>query len=125
MSGKEFQNKRYLSCDLGHGKAETEKYGKHIWGRRKLGLKVRRNALHLAAVRSSVGFQVVLVVKNPPANEGDRDAGSIPGSGKSPGGGGLAIEARSPALQANSLPSEPPEKPNMYKEPYKQYLLNK
>ena len=33
------------------------------------------------------GFQVVLVVKNPPANAGDiRDAGSIPGSGRSPGG---------------------------------------
>ena len=32
--------------------------------------------------------QVVLVVKNPPANAGDmRDAGSIPGSGKSPGEG--------------------------------------
>ena len=31
--------------------------------------------------------QVVLVVKNPPANAGDmRDVGSIPGSGKSPGG---------------------------------------
>ena len=31
--------------------------------------------------------QVVLVVKNPPANAGDlRDTGSIPGSGKSPGG---------------------------------------
>ena len=30
--------------------------------------------------------QVALVVKNPPANEGDlRDAGSIPGSGSSPG----------------------------------------
>ena len=29
-----------------------------------------------------------LVVKNPPANEGDvRDAGSIPGLGRSPGGG--------------------------------------
>jgi len=29
----------------------------------------------------------VLVVKNPPANAGDiRDAGSIPGSGRSPGG---------------------------------------
>ena len=28
------------------------------------------------------------MVKNPPANAGDvRDAGSIPGSGKSPGGG--------------------------------------
>ena len=32
--------------------------------------------------------QVVLVVKNPPANAGDtRDAGSIPGSGRSPGVG--------------------------------------
>ena len=31
---------------------------------------------------------VALVVKNPPANAGDiRDAGSIPGSGRSPGGG--------------------------------------
>ena len=35
-----------------------------------------------------MGFQVVLVVKNPPANVGDvRDPGSIPGSGQSPGGG--------------------------------------
>ena len=32
--------------------------------------------------------QVVLVVENPPANAGDiRDAGSIPGWGRSPGGG--------------------------------------
>ena len=32
--------------------------------------------------------QVVLVVKNPPANAGDvRDSGSIPGSGRSPGEG--------------------------------------
>ena len=32
--------------------------------------------------------QVALVVKNPPANAGDlRDAGSIPGSGRFPGGG--------------------------------------
>ena len=32
--------------------------------------------------------QVALVVKNPPANAGDvRDAGSIPGSGRSPGVG--------------------------------------
>ena len=31
---------------------------------------------------------VVLLVKNPPANAGDiRDAGSIPGSGRSPGVG--------------------------------------
>ena len=34
-----------------------------------------------------LGFLVVLVVKNPPANAGDiRDAGSIRGLGKSPGG---------------------------------------
>ena len=33
-------------------------------------------------------FQVALMVKNPPVNAGDlRDAGSIPGSGRSPGGG--------------------------------------
>ena len=33
-------------------------------------------------------IEVVLVVKNPPANAGDvRDVGSIPGSGRSPGGG--------------------------------------
>ena len=32
--------------------------------------------------------QVVLVIKNPPANAGDiRDVGSIPASGRSPGGG--------------------------------------
>ena len=30
---------------------------------------------------------VALVVKSPPANAGGRDAGSIPGSGRSPGGG--------------------------------------
>jgi len=29
----------------------------------------------------------VLVVKNPPANAGDRDAGLIPGLGRSPGEG--------------------------------------
>ena len=32
--------------------------------------------------------QVMLVVKNPPANAGDlRDAGSVTGLGRSPGGG--------------------------------------
>ena len=36
----------------------------------------------------STNFKVSLVVKNLPANVGDiRDAGSIPGSGRSPGGG--------------------------------------
>ena len=35
----------------------------------------------------SQASQVVLMVKNPPANAGDgRDTGSIPGSGRSPGG---------------------------------------
>ena len=35
-----------------------------------------------------LGSQVVLAVKNPPANAGDiRDAGSISGLGRSPGGG--------------------------------------
>ena len=41
-----------------------------------------------AAAMYMLGFLVVLVVKNPSANAGDiRDAGSIPGLGKSPGGG--------------------------------------
>ena len=44
--------------------------------------------LPLSKLRSSKGPQVVLVVKNPPANAGDvRDSASIPGSGRSPGGG--------------------------------------
>ena len=38
-------------------------------------------------MRIERAFPVALVVKNPPANAGDtRDMGSIPGSGKSPGG---------------------------------------
>ena len=37
---------------------------------------------------SSEAFQVALVVKNPPTHAGDgRDLGSIPGLGRSPGGG--------------------------------------
>ena len=35
----------------------------------------------------SLGFQVVLMVKNPPASEETRDLISIHGSGRSPGGG--------------------------------------
>ena len=40
-------------------------------------------------VRGQQGVsQVALVVKNPPANAGDtRDMDSVPGSGRSPGGG--------------------------------------
>ena len=34
-----------------------------------------------------IKYQVALVVKNPPASAGEaRDMGSIPGSGRSPGG---------------------------------------
>ena len=45
--------------------------------------------LILSEVNENKGVsQVVLVVKNPPANAGDvRDAGLIPGSEGSPGGG--------------------------------------
>ena len=40
------------------------------------------------AKERNVASQMVLVVKNPPTNAGDvRDAGSIPGSGRFPGGG--------------------------------------
>ena len=39
-------------------------------------------------VIETMGFQVTLVVKNPPANADDvRDLGSMPGSGRSLGGG--------------------------------------
>ena len=39
------------------------------------------------------GFTGVAVVKSPPANAGDpRDMGSIPGSGRSPAGGGSPEE---------------------------------
>ena len=38
--------------------------------------------------KREIASQVVLVVKNPPANAGDvRDVGSIPGWGRSPGEG--------------------------------------
>ena len=40
------------------------------------------------ALLSRLMPEVALVVKNPPANAGDeRDVGSIPGSGRSPGEG--------------------------------------
>ena len=44
--------------------------------------------LSLKDLKSSMGFPGGSVVKNLPANAGDsRDAGSISGSGRSPGGG--------------------------------------
>ena len=44
---------------------------------------------HLSSINVQLrASQVVLVIKNPPANAGDRrDAGLIPGSGRPPGGG--------------------------------------
>ena len=46
------------------------------------------NIINYTLLRGLQGAsQVVLMVKNPPANAGDvGDAGSIPGSGRSPGG---------------------------------------
>ena len=53
-------------------------------------LKLSQHCL-LIGYTSIWASQVVLVVKNPPANAGDAgdvgDTGSIPGSGRSPGGG--------------------------------------
>ena len=44
--------------------------------------------LHEEARKNKRASQVALLLKNPPANAGDiRDAGSIPGSSRSPGGG--------------------------------------
>ena len=44
--------------------------------------------VELGTPRVLGGPQVALVVKNPPANSADtRDVGSMPGSGRSPGGG--------------------------------------
>ena len=42
---------------------------------------------YITSTDATQASQVTLVVKNPPANAGDlRDAGLIPGSGRSPGG---------------------------------------
>ena len=42
----------------------------------------------LCVLANRIGLTVVLVVKKPPANAGDvRDVGSIPRSGRCPGGG--------------------------------------
>ena len=46
------------------------------------------NRIYRATYKEVWASQVVLMVKNLPANAGDvRDVGSIPGSGRSPGGG--------------------------------------
>ena len=52
-------------------------------------------------------FQVVLMVKNPPVNARDlRDAGSIPGSGRSPGeGNGNLLQLLQPTSDTTSAHS--------------------
>ena len=46
------------------------------------------NTISKSRCSSQGASQVALVVKNPPVNAGDiRDVGSLPGSGRSPGGG--------------------------------------
>ena len=52
------------------------------------GEKMEDTCVNLAGVDNFGASQVVLVVKNLPANSGDRDVGSTTGSGRSPGGGG-------------------------------------
>ena len=73
----------------------------HIWGRKKaqrnhrccLSSKIFGHSTLSIPLESSWATQVALVVKNPPANEGDmRDLGSIPGSGRSPGEGDSCLE---------------------------------
>jgi len=63
-------------------KKKTRNEQKEIWG---IVNKFHVCVMYVSLARAS---QVALVVKNPPANAGDRrDAGSIPGSGRSPGEG--------------------------------------
>ena len=51
-------------------------------------IKMTINAINFLLLLMLGASQVALVLKNPPANAGDvRDAGSIPGSGRSSGGG--------------------------------------
>ena len=56
-----------------------------------------------ATSRVCLDAQVVLVVKNLPANAGDiRDIGSIPGSGRSPEGDSLQGCARHKCMETHS-----------------------
>ena len=77
--GTDLVPKIHMSFHRALGTLDTER-GRILGG---------RGTSHLGAGnRQYVASQVVLVVKNPPANAGDtRDVGLIPGSGRSPGGG--------------------------------------
>ena len=51
-------------------------------------LESKYHSIYYGCLLNTGAPQVVLVAKNPPANAGDAgDVGSIPGSGRSPGGG--------------------------------------
>ena len=63
--------------------------GHSLFGLMKTRARLWHGTSHLILSKHEPGaFQVVIVVKNLPAKEGDiREAGSIPGSGRSPGRG--------------------------------------
>ena len=66
-----------------HGQRSLTDY--NPWGRKG---SDTTEGLSLSLSSTLGASQVALVVKNPPANAGDiRDSGSIPGSGRPPGGG--------------------------------------
>ena len=77
----------FLSC--AEAKSQLEQEGEGIRGGGS-GAREERQLLERFAGDSECiwASQVALAVKHPPANAGDiRDAGLIPGSGRSPGGG--------------------------------------
>ena len=65
------------------GKCDQVTSGDRVWAP-----KTHSWVQNSALILSTWAPQVALVVKNLPANAGDiRDTGSVPGSGRSPGGG--------------------------------------
>ena len=64
---------------------QTYKGQRYIFGIRCMNIAIHK---HVHNANTYIHSQVMLVVKKPPANGGDiRDTGSIPGSGRSLGGG--------------------------------------
>ena len=81
----------------------TNKYQRMIYG---LELLLFIYQIFIEGLQAFGASQVVLAVKNPPANVGDiRDVGSIPGSGRPPGGGhGNPLQY---SCQENPMEGEP------------------